>query len=191
MKIEFEATFSNQDKDNVRGKLRDIGASLERSEFLQKRTVFDLPRGHEIEGGWARVRDEGNQVTLTLKIVDGDSITDQKEIEFSVSDFSEAVSFLETTGFSKKAYQETRRELWKHDGVEITIDEWPFLEPFVEVEGDSERDVRRVSEDLGFDWKNAQFCAVDTLYVKKYGFDREVINTGTPILTFEMENPFV
>jgi hypothetical protein len=31
------------------------------------------------------------------------------------------------------------------------IDEWPFLEPFIEVEGGSELGVRQVSEKLGFD----------------------------------------
>jgi len=190
MEIEFEATFANQDKDKIRERLANVGATQERQEFLQKRTVFDLPLGHEIAGGWARVRDEGNQITLTLKVVDGSAIENQREVEFTIGDFQAAETFLEATGFRKKAYQETRREIWKLEGVEIMIDEWPFLEPFVEIEGKNEEEVKRVAEKLDFGWEDAQFCAVDTLYIAKYGFDREVINTGTPILTFEMKNPF-
>jgi len=191
MKIEFEATFANQDKDDIREKLSNIDAVLERPEFLQKRTVFELPAGHEIDGGWARVRDEGDKITVTLKVVDGEQIENQKEIEFVVDDFASAVLFLEATGFQRKAYQETKRELWKYNGVEITIDEWPFLNPFVEVEGGNKEDVKSVSEELGFNWSDAQFCAVDTLYIAQYGIDRELINTGIPNLVFDMENPFI
>ncbi|MCK9439217.1 MAG: hypothetical protein WCY43_02360 [Patescibacteria group bacterium] len=47
MKIEYEATFININKDEVHNKLKEVGASLLKSEFLQKRITFDLPSGHE------------------------------------------------------------------------------------------------------------------------------------------------
>ncbi|MEY3784404.1 MAG: hypothetical protein RLZZ230_726 [Candidatus Parcubacteria bacterium] len=59
MKIEYEATFYPVDMDEVRGRLKTVGAQLARAEFLQKRTVYNLPAGVNIAGGWARVRDEG------------------------------------------------------------------------------------------------------------------------------------
>ena len=135
MNIEFEATFTNIDKDEMRAKLSSVGARLVRSEYMQKRFVFTLPKGHEIPGGWLRVRDEGDKITMSLKVISGNTIEDQKEICLTVNDFNEAVLFLESIGCVQKAYQESKRELWMLDDVEITIDEWPFLEPFVEVEG--------------------------------------------------------
>lgn len=191
MYTEFEATYTEIDKDEVRTKLKEVGAELIKKEFLQKRTVFNLPKGHEIKGGWLRVRDEGGKITMSLKVVDGDKIENQKEIELIVDDFESAVSLLKTIGCKNKAYQETKRELWELDNVEITIDEWPFLPPFIEVESDSEEKVKSVSEKLGFDYSEAKFCAVDTLYAEKYKITEDRINNHTPRIVFGDENPFI
>lgn len=191
MKVEYEATFPNVNKDTVRIKLQEAGAMFVRPEFLQKRVVFHLPAGHEIKGGWVRVRDEGDKITLSLKVVDGTNIENQKEINLKVNDFEEARNLLITLGCQEKAYQENKRELWLLDDVEITIDEWPFLEPFVEVEGKSEEAVKIISEKIGFNYADALFCAVGTLYSKKYNLDEDIINNETPKIVFNMENPFV
>ena len=190
MKIEYEAKFPNIDKDEIRERLKKAGAQLVRPEFLQKRCTFNLPKGHEINGGWLRVRDEGDKITMTLKIVDGEKIENQKEIILKVDNFSEAENFLILLGCNKKSYQETKREMWELDGVEVDIDEWPYLEPYVEVEGKNEEAVNKVSEKLGFDYDKAIFCCVTTLYNMKYGTPEEVINNQIPEITFEGKNPF-
>lgn len=192
MNIEFEATFVNIDKDEMRAKLSSVGAKLVRAEYLQKRFVFNLPKGHEIPGGWLRVRDEGDKITMSLKVISGNKIEDQKEMCLTVSDFNEAVLFLESIGCDKKAYQESKRELWTLDDVEITIDEWPFLEPFVEVEGKSEKAVKIVSKKLGFDFAKAVFDTVGKLYDSKYKIKSGTFNKqAPPILKFGDKNPFV
>lgn len=191
MNIEYEATFERVDKDAVRARLRAAGAELARPEFLQKRVVFSLPEGHEIPGGWLRVRNEGDKVTMSLKVVSGTRIEDQKEICLMVDDVDNAVAFLSAIGARRKAYQETRRELWRVDGVDVTIDEWPFLDPFVEVEGPDEASVRAASEKIGFDYASALFCSVDTLYARTYGFAEDVFNNHSELVVFEMENPFL
>lgn len=190
MKIEYEATFPNINKDEIRERLKKAGAVLARPEFLQKRCTFNLPEGHEINGGWLRVRDEGEKITMTLKIVDGEKIENQKEIILQVDDFSEAEEFLISLGCRKKSYQETKREMWTLDGVEIDIDEWPYLEPYVEIEGKNEEEVKKVSEKLGFEYSQALFCCVTTLYQIKYGTSEEIINNQIPEITFEGKNPF-
>jgi adenylate cyclase class 2 len=191
MYIEYEATFINVDKNDIRQRLKAIGATKVKDEFLQRRSVFRLPESNQINGGWLRVRDEGDRVTMSLKIIDGEAITDQKEIQIVVDSFAQAKELLISIGCQEKAFQESRRELWLLDRVEITIDEWPFLEPFVEVEGDSEDVVKAVSEKLGFDYGQAKFCSVDTLYSEKYGISIDKINNQTPRILFDMENPFV
>lgn len=191
MNIEFEATFANVDKNTIRERLKVAGAELKRPEYLQKRVSFSLPSGHEIPGGWLRVRDEGDKVTMSLKVVDGSKIENQKETMLVVNDFDHAELLLSSIGCKKKAFQESKRELWILDGTEITIDEWPFLEPFVEVEGASEELVKTVSEKIGFDYSTALFCAVDTLYCLKYGIQPEVINNQTSEIIFSGVNPFI
>jgi len=191
MDIEYEATYININKNEIRDRLKKAGATLVKPEFLQKRNVFELPSGHEITGGWLRVRDEQDKITMSLKVVDGDKIEDQKEICLKIDNFGEGVKFLEAIGCQPKAYQESRRELWILDDVEITIDEWPFLEPYVEVEGKSEEKVKEVSAKLNFDYNTALFCSVDVLYNQKYGTPLKYINHGLNKIVFDGENPFL
>jgi len=193
MQIEYEATFPNINKDEVREKLKSVGAKLIKPEFMQKRVVFNLPKGHEVYGAWMRVRDEGDKITMSYKIVDNRQdrkIENQKEICLTVNSFADAEEILNSIGCEKKSYQESRREMWDLDGVEIDIDEWPFLEPYLEIESDGEERVKKVAEKLGFDYQKALFCSVDTLFKIKYGVPEEIINNSISEITFEGKNPF-
>lgn len=183
MHIEFEATFTGVDKDAMRERLRTAGATRAREEFLMRRTVFNPPIA--IPGGWMRVRDEGDRITMSLKVVDGDNIEDQKEVQIVVDDFDQAVAMLEAIGARRKAYQETKRELWVLDGAEVTIDSWPGLRPFVEVEATDEAMVRVVADKLGFDWGDAKFCEVSRVYEEELGIPPDVMKNKMPIITFE------
>lgn len=187
--IEYEATFTNIDKDDIRQRLKKAKATLVKADNLMVRCVFELPSGHEIKGGWLRVRNENDKITMSLKVVDGDKIENQKEICLKVDSFENGINFLESIGCKMKAYQESRRELWLLDDVEVTIDEWPFLEPYVEVEGKSEAEVKEVSAKLNFDYSQALFCSVDTLYANKYKINPEFVNRLTRIC-FNEANPF-
>ena len=60
----------------------------------------------------------------------------------------------------------------------------------MEVEGKSEDEVKNVSEKIGFNYDDARFCAVDTLYNEKYGISKDDIN-NTKEITFKIENPFL
>ncbi len=197
MQTEYEATFVNIDKDEIREKLKSVGAVLVKPETLMKRYTFNLPDGLDLSDRFARVRDEGDKITLSFKIVGEKgmiNIEDQKEICLKIDNFNNGADFLRALGCMEKAYQESKREIWKIKETEICVDEWPFLEPFVEVEGPSEKEVKDVSEKLGFDYSQALFCAVGTIYAKKYGkynIDEKRINNETPRIVFDMENPFI
>lgn len=191
MDIEYEATFPDIDKDESRKMFQKAGATLVRKEYMQRRFTFNLPDEERNKTGWLRVRDEGDKITMSLKQLHGDKIQDQKELCLEVNSFDEAVKFLTSIGCEVKSYQETKRELWKLDGAEITIDEWPFLEPFIEVEANSEEEVRAVCGKIGLDYGKALFCAVGTLYEMKYGIPLKVINNCMPKIVFDMGNPFL
>ena len=192
MQIEYEAAFTNINKDEIRARLKKADAKMIYPEFLMKRYVWDFPSGHEIEGGWARVRQEADCITMSIKIIkDNKSIEDQQETCITVNSFEEAREILNTLGCQEKAYQESLRELWKIGDVEITIDEWPFLEPFIEIEGPSEQAVKDVAKQLDFDYSKAIFGSVDFQYFTKYKISTKQINTHTPRIAFDMDNPFI
>lgn len=189
MQIEFEATFPNIKKDDARKMLKKAGAKLERPEFLQKRINFFVP-DDVIKNSWLRVRDEGDKITMSLKKYDGSSIEKQQEICLVVNNFDNAIKFLTAIGFKEKSYQETKRELWILDGAEITIDEWPYLEPFIEVEGKSEKEVKKTCQELGLNYNEALFCPITILYSMKYNIPANIIDSKIPKITFNIKNPF-
>jgi adenylate cyclase class 2 len=92
-------------------------------------------------------------------------------------------------GCVPRSFPDNRRELWQLDAAKITLDSWPFYEPFVEIEGKSEEAVRAVSKKVGFDWTSGLFCGVKKLYQLKYG--EHVHIREMPLLSFEMQNPFI
>lgn len=190
MPTEWEASFWSIDKDDIRRRLTDGGATLVYPERDMRRVTFFPPEGTPLKESWVRIRDEGDKVTMSIKQV-GTTLEEQKELEIQVNDFEEGTEFLRTLGCKEKAYQETKRELWSLGEVAITIDTWPFLEPLVEVEGASEEAIRAVSEQLGFVWSEARFTSVAQAYMEKYEVPYERINTGTPRLVFEGPNPFL
>jgi adenylate cyclase class 2 len=183
MQIEFEATFFPVDKEEMRERLKKVGAVLVYPEFLMKRVVFNPPIPKH--GAWLRVRQEADKITMSYKLVDGHKIEDQKEIELEINDFDEGVNFLTEVGAIRKSYQETKRELWRLDGAEITIDTWPGIRPFIEIEGENEEVVKNVAEKLNFDYNQAYFGSVDMIYAKEIGIRVDVLNNHVPEITFE------
>lgn len=189
METEYEAKFLNVDKDEVRARLKAAGAVLERPEFPQRRWVFDLPGDRNNKHSLVRVRDEGGIMTLTLKKFSGTDVDHPQESEIIVNDFDAAVEIVTEIGCTKSSYQENNRELWTLGDAKITIDSWPFYEPFVEVEAGSEDAVKNASIKAGFAWDKALFCSVSKLFKMKYGNEWNI--REMPKLTFDMPNPFV
>ena len=147
-----------------------------------RRVVFDTP--HTDGQSWARVRDEGHQITITYKRTHDISRVDgTEEIEVVANDFDIACKLVEALGAIKQSYQETRREIWQRGEVEAVLDEWPGLPPFTELEAPEEAMLRAATAELGFDWANALFGAVGVVY-ETIGISHQAINKA-PRITFE------
>lgn len=172
MKPEIEATFLNINKDELRAKLKQLGGKLIQEEKLMRRVIFDMG-----PHAFVRVRDEGNKITITYKQVDELSLSGSKEINLEVNDYESAIQLLKVCGLEPKAYQETLREEWELDGVELDIDTWPWLPTYVEIEGPSEPEVKSVAAKLGFNMTDAHYGSVDEVYKLYYNVTNEDINT--------------
>jgi predicted adenylyl cyclase CyaB len=176
---EFEAKFYPVDKDKYRVKLQSIGAVLVVAERKMLRLVADY-RDNPTLGNreCVRVRDEGNLIRLSFKSFadNAKEVSDQKEIETEVDNFSATVKIFERLGLKFNRRQETLREEWNYKGVQVTIDTWPGLLPFTEIEGDSEESVKEVSGVLGFNWSEKLIMPSSGLYAKTYGIsDKEAL----------------
>ncbi len=182
---EIEATFYDIDKDALRAKLNELNATLIKPEVQMRRKVYDTG-----EHSFARVRDEGDKIVMTYKnYLDDTVITGCKEVNLTVDYYEEACKFMVGCGLHQKAEQITFREVWELDGAEICIDTWPWLPSYIEIEGDLEDSVWDVAQKLGFEKSEAHFGSVDTVYNYYYGVDKDVVNSETPIIDFEIEPP--
>ncbi|HSE56547.1 MAG TPA: class IV adenylate cyclase [Candidatus Paceibacterota bacterium] len=177
METEVEAKFPNIDITKIRAQLETLGATLEHPEILMRRKNFDYEdwRLQKI-GGWIRVRDEGNKVTMSYKQLNDRTLHGTQEVNLVVDDFDKACNFLSSIGLQEKSYQETKREKWLYKNVEITIDTWPWVPPFIELEGPTEEMLKSIAKDLELDWNQAMHGSVETIYQMHYNFTEEEID---------------
>ena len=141
--------------------------------------------------GYVRIRDEGGVTRLSLKISahEGGVLSDQKEIDVEVSDFEKTKEILEAIGVIFNRRQETLREEWIYKGAQITIDTWPGLATYSEIETTSEEKVKEIAGELGFDWYKKIILPAAEVYAMVYGMGMEEVLEKISNITFE-DNPF-
>lgn len=109
---------------------------------------------------------------MTIKEINSDKIDGTKEIEIIVDDFEKTNLLLNKLGFMPRNYQENKRISYLLDDVEIEIDFWPLIPPYLEIEGKSKEKVEKVLNLLNF--KN--FTSINTKKVyQKYNIDIDKI----------------
>jgi adenylate cyclase class 2 len=183
MPTEFEAKFIDIDKHAMRKKLEAIGATLVHKKMKYTRIVFNRC-DNEIRG-YARIRNEGEKVTMTVKLYKDPKFPEEYEIEIK-DGFEKGVAFLKSLGLSQKAFQETFREKWTHPlAHELTFDDIPGIPTYMEVDCTSENNLNELINMLELDKKNMRFGAYDLQYEEYYGIPKNVLNNETPSLTFK------
>lgn len=175
MQQEIEAKFLRQDHDAIRLKLQELGAVCKVPKRLVRRTVLDFPdRRLKADGAWIRLREElDGSIELMLKKVASDELGQTFEQPVSVGDYQAAKQFLLAIGLDIKAEEESKRELWQLGDVEIILDEWPWVDPYIEIEAPTEDAVQSCASKLGLDWSDAKFGSVTSVYEDKYGISRD------------------
>ena len=176
MKIEFEAKFFPINKAIFRKVLLSVGATLQQKELRMRRVIYELGDGSTRK--WLRIRDEGQNTTMTTKeIIDPQAIDGIREIELKTDDFKKTWDFYDSLGLQFCSYQENDREIWELDDATITIDTWPGLEPILEIEGESADHVKSVVDKLHLDFEDAHFGAVDKIYYDVYQISTQDLNS--------------
>ena len=184
MQTEFEVVFSDIDKLNIIEKIKGLWWVCIKENTLMKRVVFDNPTGKE--GSYVRVRDEWDKITCTYKEtkqwkLDINSVS---ELETEVWDFEEMVNIFKKLWLKEKSFQEMYREVWQiNNEIEFMLDLWPWLKPYIEIEGKNEEIVRKYSKILDFDYKNWIFGWSFQVYEKELYIEFDVVN-GLKEITF-------
>ncbi len=171
---EFEVKFLDVEPDAIEKKILSLGGACEYDRVYTDK-VFDYPdlRLHE-QKAWIRLRDKGDKITLTYKqrfgSGEGGNDLGMQEVEVKVSDFDKTAEFLERIGLKQKFFEEKRCKHFMLDGVEVNIDTWPLIPPYIEIEGQNWETVQRTAEKLDFEWGKRVVLSKMQIYTK-YGIN--------------------
>lgn len=191
--IETNIFIEESEISSLREKLLSLNSVEHHGRRLYRRKVYDFP-GLSLDKNysWVRVRDEGDKVTTAFKSKQKDAIGGIKESEVIVSDFNSMCKIYEGIGMIVKGEQENMREDFIFDnGVSVGVQEWPWLKPYIEIEGNSEKDVKEFCEKIGLDFDSGIFDG-SAMYLNHYDLEdnyenRNKINT-IPI-RFDLPKP--
>lgn len=184
MNPEIEAKFFITSPDAFRDHLIQTGFVCTKPERLMRRCNFQF--AHEFSAGkkWARVRDEGDKVTLSVKEIRHGGADGTFESEITIDDFHAGCAVLTACGLHAMSLHENKRETWVAQGVVATIDTWPDLDPVLEVEADSVIRLDAVCLALQLNRDNAFYDPIDFIYARKYGVTPEEV-LKLPKITFD------
>jgi len=173
MGTEYETQVLDINVEEIVKQLRQLSAK-ETPEIIQKRWVFDIKcLGHENPGmgEWIRLRQSGNETTITYKNKRGIGLDETEELEIMVGDFEESAKILSKLScFTGKYYQENKRHKFLLDGIVFTLDTWPMIPTFLEIEAKNKEDIEKGLDLLGLKGKESGHLGLINIY-KKYGID--------------------
>ena len=174
MHIELEVKVLEINITKLTAKLAEIGAVKKNETLLQRRYVYDFnpPK----QGSWIRLRDTWNKVTLAIKEISTDKIDWTKELETAVWEFETTNSILHKLWYEPRSYQENKRTSYKWKDVDIEIDEWPQIPPYMEIEWPN---IESIEDALGALWYNFDQTTSEntTKIYQKYWIDLESIKS--------------
>lgn len=166
---EIEAKFLDIDKNKVIDLLKIIEAEDLGESLLKEVIFYDKDLNWAKEGKFVRIRTFNGKSTVSFKDHKEKTVDGTIEIEFKTDEPEEVELFLEKIGLVAFRHQEKYRHSFLLDNVKIDIDTWPKIPTYVELEGDSEKDLKVVAEKLGFDWTNAVFENAGLVIENRYG----------------------
>ena len=175
MPKEFETKVLEIDVDEIKKKLKELGAKEEEEMFF-RRIVFDQGSDPSSDNSdWIRLRTDGKKTTLTHKARRGFGIDGTEENEVEVSDFETAERIFSNIEFKKRIYQENKRILFRFEDIEFNLDTWPGIPTYLEIEAPSIERVNEGLKILGLEGKEIGNVPVYHVYTK-YGIDLHSID---------------
>lgn len=170
---EIEVKFYLNDIKGFEKRLIAQGATLVHPRIHEANLRFDTPDG-DLSRDFRVLRlRRDSRIYLTYKdLADPkQTVSVRREIEFEVSDFDAARSFLEALGFTATIFYEKYRTTYTLADSLVTLDEMPFGS-FTEIESKDPGSIRKLAEILSLKWETR--CTDSYMML----FDRLKQNTG-------------
>jgi adenylate cyclase, class 2 len=173
MNKEIETQVLDVNSKDIIARLRKLHAK-EYPEVLQKRWVFDINGGKKKNasvGAWLRLRQVGKLNTLAYKNKKGAGVSETEEIEVYVDDFDKTAKILQKINvFTGIFYQENKRKKFVLNDIEFTLDTWPLIPTYLEIETKSEKKLKEGLKLLSLEGKDLGHIGTCAIY-EKYGLN--------------------
>ncbi len=155
MAQEIEVKFPLQNRAELIGKLRGLGATRLYAETFEDNIVLDRRGELRTRGSLLRVRKFGRYSIATYKgpMAYEGGIKTREEIQTGVESFELAIQLLDALGFKPVFRYQKYREVWRVQNVEVVLDRTPIGDYF-EIEGPADV-IRSITTELGFNMDHA------------------------------------
>ena len=175
---ENEIKILGIDVSDITARLGESGFEVSRELFF-RRVIYNVIPQNPNE--WIRLRTDGEYTTLTYKKFLGDLIDGVEEVEVEVASFDQFRILLGRAGLKEKSYQENRRVLFRSstNPLEVSIDFWPKIPPYLEIEGESPTAVEAAVTGFKLEQHERTSATTEAVY-SRYGIDLASIR----VLTF-------
>ncbi len=168
---EIEVRFLEINKEKLISRLNELGAKDD-GESLLNETILD--KGTDdwnqdaSDNKFVRIRDGHGKTTITYKHHQKLAADGTEEIELEINDFNKALQLLEKLGLQVCRHQQKLRHKFLLNGVTIDIDTWPRIPTYVELEGESEDELKKAATVLDLDWDKVVFKDAKKLIEENY-----------------------
>lgn len=179
MQKEIETRFLEINKEELVKKLVSLGASNEGEEKLDEIIFYDKEMTWKEKNKYVRLRKTKGKVKLTYKSNVEQTVDSAREIELEVSDIDKCAKLFDNIGLKMIRQLEKYRYTFKLGDAVIDIDSWPKIPVYAEIEGPSVETLKKVCNQLGFDWEK-RFDGDAREVFRHYGFNLDDI----PVLVF-------
>lgn len=170
---EVEVKIRNIDKDKIIEKIESFGAQkIFTGKVIDFR--FDTPdRDLSRQGKALRIRQKGRYIYLNLKGKKKsiENITGRDEIGVKISNFKTMHRILNELGYIKIFELNKYRTEYRLDQMTFDIDEYPGLDPILEIESDSYEKVEKYITMLGIDEKDVGRVYIREILAAKKRYD--------------------
>jgi adenylate cyclase, class 2 len=179
---EIEVKFYLSNLSALEQRLNGQHAELVRPRILETNIRFDSMDGKFMQSRQVLRLRRDDQIWLTYKGAGEirEDVTARQEIEFSVSDFTAALHFLEALGFRTAVRYEKYRKVYKVGDLLVTLDEMPYGN-FCELEGPSTEVIEAVARKLELDWHHRVLIS----YLGLFDSLKQACHFSAANLTFE------
>lgn len=168
---EYEIRLYDINEPKIKKIIRDNNGVLINKKRIMR--IFTYYHPNDKKDSYIRIRDEGKQITLTIKTKLKSKYPIEREIE--INSIEEGDAILKFLGCKKKYTVEKIRETYNLGNCkEIVFDSYPGLPTYMEIDCHDEDNLKKISHLLGYNLSdhnkfNGKNTSIDDLYFQLYG----------------------